>query len=54
MNYRQLKAVRFEQLLWVTNKTDRAGISSLSNKYVSTIGRDFVHVLALELPRLSM
>ena len=55
MNYRQRKAMRFDQLLWVTTIATRGGIGFVSNKYIPPRKSwDFVHVLALELPRLSM
>ena len=55
MNYRQREAVRFEQLLWLINKPGRTGIDFLSNKYIPPReSRDFAHVLALELLRVSM
>ena len=55
MNYRQRKAMRFEQLLWITKKPARARIGFLSNKYIPPReSRDFTHVLALELLRVSM
>ena len=55
MNYRQRKAVRFEQLLWFTSKAGRARIGFLSNKYIPPRESwDFTHVLALELLQLSM
>jgi hypothetical protein len=34
MNYRQHKAIRFEQLLWITNKPGKTCIDFLSNKYI--------------------
>jgi hypothetical protein len=55
MNYRQREAMRFDQLLWVTTIPGRARIGFESNKYIPPRkSRDFAHVLALELPRLSM
>ena len=55
MNYRRPEAMRFEQLLWITNKRQIAWIGFVSNKYISPLAsRDFTHVLALELLRLSM
>lgn len=51
MNHRQRKAMRFEKLLWITKESEDIGF--LSNKYILTRGKDFWHVLALELPRLS-
>jgi hypothetical protein len=56
MNYRRHKAVRFEQLLWITTKPSfNARIGFLSNKYIPPRkSRDFTHVLALELLRVSM
>ena len=55
MNYRRRKAMRFEQLLWVTKKPGKTCIDFLSNKYIPPRkSRDFTHVLALELLRVSM
>jgi hypothetical protein len=55
MNYRQNESVRFEQLLWFIKKHVRDTIDFLSNKYIPPRKSwDFVHVLALELLRLSM
>ena len=55
MNYRQHKAMRFEQLLWVTKKPGKTCIDFLSNKYIPPRESwDFTHVLALELLQLSM
>ena len=58
MNYRQPEAMRFEQLLWITNTDARIAahaIDFVSNKYIPPLaGRDLTHVLALELLRLSM
>lgn len=51
MNHRQHKAMRFEKLLWIIKEPE--GIDFLSNKYIPSRSRDFTHVLALELPRLS-
>lgn len=50
MNHRQHKAMRFEKLLWIIKESE--DIDFLSNKYISSKGRDFKHVLALELPQL--
>ena len=48
--------MRFEQLLWLTKMTEpEARIGFLTNKYIPPLAsRDFTHVLALELLRLSM
>ena len=55
MNYRQRKAMRFDQLLWITTNRPEGRIGFLSNKYIPPRkSRDFAHVLALELLRLSM
>ena len=40
MNYRQHKAMRFEQLLWVTNEAV-ACIDFLSNKYIPSLQSGF-------------
>ena len=53
MKHRQRKAVRFEKLLWITKEPGRTRIGFESNKYIPSRSRDFSHVLALELPRLS-
>ena len=55
MIYAQHKAMRFEQLLWVTKWPGKARIDFLSNKYIPPRESwDFTHVLALELLRVSM
>ena len=55
MNYVRHKAMTFEKLSWFINKPSRAGIDFLSNKYIlPRESQDFMHVLALELLRLSM
>ena len=52
MNQLQHKAMSFEKLLWIIKEPE--GIDFLSNKYTPSRSRGFKHVLALELPRLSM
>ncbi len=55
MTYRRHEAMRFEELLWITKTSAETELALLSNKYIpSPKGRNFAHVLALDLLRLSM
>lgn len=53
MKHRRHKAMRFEKLLWIT-KGAASRVGFLSNKYTPSQVGAFMHVLALELPQLSM
>ena len=52
MKHRRRKAMRFDELLWITKELV-AQVGFVSNKYNPSRSRVFLHVLALELPRLS-
>ncbi len=53
MNYRRRKSHTIREVIMNHQKTELPRIGFESNKYIPSRSRDFVHVLALELPRLS-